>query len=68
MQLGANFSSGSGNTSVTQIETRASNDFWAALEANLVSILAESGTGARGCGGETSHRQGDGQGGALRGR
>ena len=23
---------------------------------------------ARGCGGETSHRQGDGQGGALRGR
>lgn len=39
---------GSGNASVTQIETRASNDFWTALEANLVSILA--GTGGPGCG------------------
>ena len=47
---------GSGNTSVTQIETRASNDFWAALEANLVSILAESGSGARGCGGDAAAR------------
>ena len=46
---GQNGSNGSGNTSVTQIETRASNDFWAALETNLVNILAES--GARGCGG-----------------
>ena len=39
---------GAGNTSVTQIETRASNDLWAALEANLVSILAAP--GGRGCG------------------
>ncbi len=46
---GQNGGNGSGNTSVTQIETRASNDFWAALETNLVNILAES--GARGCGG-----------------
>ena len=51
---GQNGSNGSGNTSVTQIETRASNDFWAALEANLVSILAESGT--RGCGGDAAAR------------
>ncbi len=53
---GQNGGSGSGNTSVTQIETRASNDFWAALEANLVSILAESGTAARGCGGDGAAR------------
>src|SRR5690606_31247554 len=53
---GQNGGSGSGNTSVTQIETRPSNDFWAALEANLVSILAESGTGARGCGGDGATR------------
>jgi general secretion pathway protein D len=45
---------GSGNASVTQIETRASNDFWAALEANLVNILADSGPGARRCGGDTA--------------
>ena len=51
---GQNGSNGSGNTSVTQIETRASNDFWAALEANLVNILAESGT--RGCGGDAAAR------------
>lgn len=37
-----------GNASVTQIETRARNDFWSALEANLVSILAAP--GGRGCG------------------
>lgn len=53
---GQNGGGGSGNTSVTQIETRASNDFWAALEANLVSILAESGTAARGCGGDGAAR------------
>ena len=53
-QNGSNGSNGSGNTSVTQIETRASNDFWAALEANLVNILAESGT--RGCGGDAAAR------------
>lgn len=28
-----------GNASITQIETRASNNFWAALEANLSSFL-----------------------------
>ncbi|MFP5402764.1 MAG: secretin N-terminal domain-containing protein [Gammaproteobacteria bacterium] len=45
---GQNGPNGSGNASVTQIETRASNDFWTALEANLVSILA--GAGGPGCG------------------
>ncbi len=40
-----------GNASVTQIETRARNDFWSALEANLVSILAAP--GGRSCGSGT---------------
>lgn len=40
-----------GNTSVTQIETRASNDFWSSLEANLITILDDTGGGSR-CGGE----------------
>jgi MSHA type pilus biogenesis protein MshL len=53
---GQSGNAGSANTSVTQIETRASNDFWAALEANLVSILAESGSSARGCGGDAASR------------
>lgn len=53
---GQSAGSGSGNASVTQIETRASNDFWSALEANLVNILAGSGTGARTCGGESPSR------------
>ncbi|MER2551930.1 MAG: secretin N-terminal domain-containing protein [Thauera sp.] len=35
--------SASGNTSVTQIETRSANDFWSALETNLAAILAGPG-------------------------
>lgn len=53
---GQSGSGGSANASVTQIETRASNDFWAALEANLVNILAASGGSARGCGGDAASR------------
>lgn len=44
--------SAAANTSVTQIETRASNDFWSALEANLASILADTRSTAR-CNGDT---------------
>ncbi|MDX5410639.1 MAG: secretin N-terminal domain-containing protein [Thauera sp.] len=49
-QAGAN---AAGNASVTQIETRASNDFWSALEANLASILADA-DGASRCSGDSS--------------
>lgn len=51
-QAGANAAA---NTSVTQIETRASNDFWSALEANLASILADAG-GAPRCNAESGAR------------
>ncbi len=51
-QAGANAAA---NTSVTQIETRASNDFWSALEANLASILADAGGGPR-CNAESGGR------------
>lgn len=38
-----------GNTSVTQIETRASNDFWNSLEISLGAILEEAGGTPRPC-------------------
>ena len=45
---------GSGNASVTEIETRASHDFWTALEANLVKLLDDSEPAARRCGGDAA--------------
>ena len=44
---GANNSNGGGNTSLTRIETRATNHFWEALEANIRAILKEDGRNVR---------------------
>jgi len=41
-----------GNTSVTHIETRASNDFWDSVLSNLRTILDDHGPGMRGCNNE----------------
>ena len=50
---------GAGNASITQIETRAANDFWNTLEHNLASILAGPGR-APDCGGERASERAGG--------
>ena len=41
-----------GNTSVTQIETRSSNDFWQSIQANIRAILDDGATGPSRCAGK----------------
>jgi general secretion pathway protein D len=44
---GAKSGGGSGNTSLTRIETKAANHFWDALENNIRALLKEHGRNAR---------------------
>ncbi len=46
---GANGPNGAGNTSVTQIETRSTNDFWEVLQSNIRAILSDPAGGASPC-------------------
>lgn len=44
---------GAGNASVTQIETRSTNDFWEVLQSNIRAILADPASGASPCRSDT---------------
>lgn len=48
-----------GNTSVTQIETRSSNDFWQSIQANIRAILGDGAGAPSRCAGKDDCHDGD---------